>query len=130
LSNTDANPIAWYVEKPEIEPVRFGEVGKVSSGMSSTNFNNILLIPMDMERTRNVLGHITSDFYSVNQSLKQFFTAELVSIDLEDKKDFIVTKEALKVLEGKSPQAIVIRTCQTTRINYLENIPIRTLLFG
>jgi hypothetical protein len=47
--------IAWYVEKPEIEPVRFGEwVGKVSSGMSSTNFNNILLIPMDMERTRNV----------------------------------------------------------------------------
>jgi hypothetical protein len=35
-------------------------VGKVSSGMSSTNFNNILLIPMDMERTR--LGHITSDF--------------------------------------------------------------------
>jgi hypothetical protein len=39
---------AWYVEKPEIEPVRFGEwVGKVSSGMSSTNFNNILLIPMD-----------------------------------------------------------------------------------
>jgi hypothetical protein len=24
LSNTDANPIAWYVEKPEIEPVRFG----------------------------------------------------------------------------------------------------------
>jgi hypothetical protein len=26
----------------------------VSSGMSSTNFNNILLIPMDMERTRNV----------------------------------------------------------------------------
>jgi hypothetical protein len=25
LSNTDANPIAWYVEKPEIEPVRFGE---------------------------------------------------------------------------------------------------------
>jgi hypothetical protein len=23
LSNTDANPIAWYVEKPEIEPVRF-----------------------------------------------------------------------------------------------------------
>jgi hypothetical protein len=34
----------------------------------------------------------------------------LVSIDLED-QDFIVTKEALEsALEGKSPQAIVIRT--------------------
>jgi hypothetical protein len=55
-----------------------------------------------------MLGHITSDF-CVNQSLKQFFTAELVSIDLEDQEgDFIVTKEALEsALEGKSPQAIV-----------------------
>jgi hypothetical protein len=36
----------------------------------------------------------------------------LVSIDLEDQEgDFIVTKEALEsALEGKSPQAIVIRT--------------------
>jgi kynurenine formamidase len=112
LSNTDANPIAWYVEKPEIEPVRFG-VGKVSSGMSSTNFNNILFNPHGHGTHTECLGHITSDFYSVNQSLKQFFfTAELVSIDLEDQEgDFIVTKEALEsALEGKSPQAIVIRT--------------------
>ena len=41
LSNTDKNPIAWYIEKPIIEPVRFGDwIGKVSEG-SSTNFNNI-----------------------------------------------------------------------------------------
>jgi kynurenine formamidase len=67
---------------------------------------------MDMGTHTECLG-ITSDFYSVNQSLKQFFfTAELVSIDLEDQEgDFIVTKEALEsALEGKSPQAIVIRT--------------------
>jgi hypothetical protein len=82
-----------------------------------------------MEHTE-CLGHITSDFYSVNQSLKQFFTAEIGFDRLEDQEgDF--TKEALEsALEGKSPQAIVIRTCQMTRINYLENIPIRTLLFG
>jgi hypothetical protein len=79
-----------------------------------------------MERTRNVHTNTST-------SLKQFFfTAELVSIELEDQEgDFIVTKEALEsALEGKSPQAIVIRPCQMTRINYLENIPIRTLLFG
>ena len=41
LSNTDANPIAWYIEKPVIEPVTFENwIGKVSEG-SSTNFNNI-----------------------------------------------------------------------------------------
>jgi hypothetical protein len=41
LSNTNENPIAWYIEKPAIEPVKFGDwIGKVSEG-SSTNFNNI-----------------------------------------------------------------------------------------
>ncbi|OAB25213.1 Kynurenine formamidase [Flavobacterium fryxellicola] len=114
LSNTDANPIAWYIDKPEIEPVRFGEwIGKVSSGMSSTNFNSILFNPHGHGTHTECLGHITRDFYSVNQSLKQFFfTAELVSIELEDHQgDFIVTKEALfSALEGKSPEAIVIRT--------------------
>ena len=24
LSNTDKNPIAWYIDKPVIEPVHFG----------------------------------------------------------------------------------------------------------
>jgi hypothetical protein len=85
LSNTDANPIAWYVEKPEIEPVRFGEVGKVSSGMSS-NFNNILLIPWHTE----CLGHITSDFIASTISETIFFTAELVSIDWKTKKGILL----------------------------------------
>jgi hypothetical protein len=87
LSNTDANPIAWYVDKPEIEPVRFGEVGKVSSGMSSTNFNTILLIPMDTERTLNVWV-ISQVIFIASTNLKNFFTAELVSIELEDQKGF------------------------------------------
>jgi kynurenine formamidase len=114
LSNTDANPIAWYIEKPEMEPVRFGEwIGKVSTGMSSTNFNNILFNPHGHGTHTECLGHITHEFYSVNQSLKQFFfIAELVSIELEDHEgDFIVSKTALvAALKGKSPQAIVIRT--------------------
>ena len=45
LSNTNANPIAWYIEKPVIEPVTFGDwVGKVSEG-SSTHFTNIFFNP-------------------------------------------------------------------------------------
>jgi hypothetical protein len=57
--------IAWYV-KPLIEPVRFwGGMEKLSGGMSSTNFNNILLILMVTEHIPKCLGHITSDFYKV-----------------------------------------------------------------
>lgn len=114
LSNTDANPIAWYINKPLIEPVKFDEwVGKVASGMSSTNFNNIQFNPHGHGTHTECLGHITHDFYSVNQALKQFFfIAELVSVELEEQEgDFIITKAAIEnALKGKKPEAIVIRT--------------------
>ncbi|MEZ7504225.1 cyclase family protein [Flavobacterium sp. Arc2] len=114
LSNTNANPIAWYIDKLVIEPVKFDEwVGKVSSGMSSTNFNNIQFNPHGHGTHTECLGHITHDFYSVNQALKQFFfIAELVSVELEDQEhDFVITKEAIEnALNGKKPEAIVIRT--------------------
>jgi kynurenine formamidase len=114
LSNTEDNPIAWYIDKPVIEPVKFDEwVGKVSSGMSSTNFNNILFNPHGHGTHTECLGHITHAFYSVNQVLKQFFfTAELVSVELEDQEgDFVITKAAIETaLNGKKPEAIVIRT--------------------
>lgn len=113
LSNTDSNPIAWYIDKPVIEPVKMGDwVGKVSEG-SSTNFNNIFFNPHGHGTHTECLGHITRDFYSVNQALKQFFfMAELVSVRPEEQgEDFVITKEQIEVaLKGKSPEAIVIRT--------------------
>ena len=113
LSNTDKNPLAWYIEKPEIEPVRFGDwIGKVSEG-SSTNFNNIFFNPHGHGTHTECLGHITRDFYSINQSLKQFFfLAELVSIAPEKQgEDFVITKNQIEnVLKDKNPEAIVIRT--------------------
>ena len=73
LSNSDENPIAWYLEKPEIEPVKSGEwIGKVSKG-SSTNFNNIFFNPHGHGTHTECLGHITKEFYSINNCLKQFF---------------------------------------------------------
>lgn len=114
ITNTDDNLIAWYIDKPVIEPVKFDEwVGKVSSGMSSTNFNNILFNPHGHGTHTECLGHITRDFYSVNQALKQFFfSAELVSVSLEKRgEDLVITKEAIaKALSGNTPEAIVIRT--------------------
>jgi kynurenine formamidase len=114
LSNTDGNPIAWYIEKPVIEPVRFGDwVGKVSEGSSSTNFNNIFFNPHGHGTHTECLGHITREFYSINQCLKQFFfTAELVSVQPEIQgEDLVITKNHLSTaLKGTKPEAIVIRT--------------------
>lgn len=114
LSNTDENPIAWYIEKPVIEPVVFGDwIGKVSEGSSSTNFNNIYFNPHGHGTHTECLGHITKEFYSINQSLKQFFfLAELISVQPElQNEDLVITKSQIEnALNGISPEAIIIRT--------------------
>ena len=113
LSNTDENPIAWYIEKPEIEPVVFGDwIGSVEKG-ASTNFNNIFFNPHGHGTHTECLGHITKEFYSINQCLKQFFfTAELISIEPESvNDDLMITKRQIEIaLNGNAPEAIVIRT--------------------
>lgn len=114
LSNTDENPIAWYIEKPVIEPVVFGDwIGKVSEGSSSTNFNNIFFNPHGHGTHTECLGHITKEFYSINQSLKQFFfLAELISVKPElQNDDLLITKIQIEsALKGRSSEAIIIRT--------------------
>lgn len=113
LTDSEENPIAWYLSKPVIEPVKMGDwIGKVSEG-ASTNFNNIFFNPHGHGTHTECLGHITKDFYSVNQALKQFFfLAEVVSIQPEMQgEDLIITKAQVeKALNGKMPEAIVIRT--------------------
>lgn len=113
LSNTDENPIAWYIEKPEIAPVVFGDwIGSVKKG-ASTNFNNIFFNPHGHGTHTECLGHITREFYSINQCLKQFFfMAELISIEPEKiEDDLIITKRQIeKALNGKVAESIIIRT--------------------
>ncbi len=114
LTNTDENPIAWYLEKPVIAPVVFGDlIGKVAEGKSSTNFNNIFFNPHGHGTHTECLGHITRDFYSINQCLKQFFfMAELVSIQPEKEgEDLVINKKQIEdSLNGATPEAIIIRT--------------------
>jgi kynurenine formamidase len=120
LTNTDENPIAWYIEKPVIEPVVFGDwIGKVSEGKSSTNFNNIFFNPHGHGTHTECLGHITNDFYSINQSLKQFFFfAKLITIEPEKVgDDLVITKTQVE-------KAMSISTSLTVTI---EALIIRTL---
>ena len=129
LSNTDANPIAWYIEKPTIEPVKFGNwIGKVSEG-SSTNFNNIFFNPHGHGTHTECLGHITREFFSINQCLKQFFfTAELISIEPESLGvDLVITKESISnALDvtfklGIPREALIIRTLPNSETKKHKN---------
>ena len=118
LTNTDENPIAWYIEKPVIEPVVFGDwIGKVSEGKSSTNFNNIFFNPHGHGTHTECLGHITNDFYSINQCLKQFFFfAKLITIEPEKiGDDFVITKEQISSLINEKTEALIIRTLPNQR---------------
>jgi kynurenine formamidase len=119
LSNTDQNPIAWYLEKPVIEPVKVGDwIGKVAEG-GSTNFNNIFFNPHGHGTHTECLGHITNDFYSINQCLKQFFfLAQLISVQPDSVgEDQIITKAQIKkALKGNLPEAIIIRTLPNTLV--------------
>lgn len=125
ITNTDENPIAWYIEKPVIEPVVFDDwIGKVSEGKSSTNFNNITFNPHGHGTHTECLGHITREFYSINQSLKQFFfLAELVSIVPEIQgEDWVITKDQIKralsslTLLNTDIDALIIRTLPNFKI--------------
>jgi len=117
LTSEGLNPIAWYLEQPVIKPVVMGEwVGKVSEG-SSTNFNNVFFNPHAHGTHTECLGHITKDFYSINDALKTFFfVAEVISIVPEVRgNDFVITKYQIEsALNGTSPQALVIRTLPNT----------------
>ncbi|WP_432671848.1 cyclase family protein [Flavobacterium sp. SM2513] len=131
LSNTAENPIAWYQEIPEIEPVKLGDwIGKVSEGKSATNFNNIFFNPHAHGTHTECLGHITNDFYSVNEALKTFFfTAELISITPEAVgEDLVISKVQVELaLQNKTPEAIVIRTLpnieEKKHLNYSNTNP-------
>ncbi len=114
LSATEKNPIAWYLDSPKIEPVRFDNwVGAVREG-SSTNFNNILFNPHAHGTHTECLGHITKEFYSINAHLKQFFfLAELISVTPEQiEEDLVITKDILVKAfpENSKTEALVIRT--------------------
>ena len=115
LSNTDENPRAWYVEKPEFEPVRTEHyTGSVAEG-GSVNFRNIAFNPHGHGTHTECLGHITKEVHSVNKIVKEYFyKAQLISIEPRELKnndgvvDSVIVEEQLNDLENV--EALIIRT--------------------
>lgn len=111
------NPIAWYIDAPNIEPVKEGKwVAKVSEG-AAINFNNIQFNPHGHGTHTECVGHITEKVHSINECLKTFFfSAEVITVVPESHgDDYVITKKQVsKALAGKSPEAVVIRTLPNT----------------
>ncbi len=113
IRGDEKNPIAWYLQAPKIEAVKEGDwVGKVSRG-ASTNFNNIYFNPHGHGTHTECVGHITSEFHSINDALKNFFfLAKLVTVEPQKKgEDLVITaKQIEKLVKAEEVEALVIRT--------------------
>ena len=113
IRGDDKNPIAWYLKAPKIEPVKEGDwIGNVSRG-ASTNFNNIYFNPHGHGTHTECVGHITPDFHSINDSLKNFFFfAKLVTVEPQKKgEDLVITaKQVEKLVKEDEVEALIIRT--------------------
>lgn len=132
LSSDKNSTSAWYVNPVNIEPVvteRF--IGKVSKG-GSVNFNNISFNPHGNGTHTECVGHISKEFISVNERLKQFFfLSTLVSIQPETvgNGDNVITKKQLQsaLNNYKGQEAIIIRTLPNTdskkQVNYSNSNP-------
>lgn len=114
LSNHPDCVSAWYVQPMRLDPVQNGDwIGDVNKG-GSVNFRNISFNPHGNGTHTECVGHISKEFVTINQCLKRFmFLAEVVTIlpkQLEN-GDFVITRQHFEdALEGRKPEAIVIRT--------------------
>jgi kynurenine formamidase len=108
------NPSAWYVNPMKIEPVINGNwIGDVNQG-GSVNFRDITFNPHGNGTHTECVGHISKEFITINQCLKQFmYLAEVITVlpfELEN-GDFVIAKKQLEAaLENSKPEALVIRT--------------------
>ncbi len=113
IRGTKDNVNAWYQSHPEIKPVIDDGVEISVAAGASTNFNNIFFNPHAHGTHTECVGHITKEFHSVNENLKEFFfRAEVVTVAPEKMDDdWIISKKQLQYALGKKKRdAIVIRT--------------------
>lgn len=106
---------AWYVRPMSLEPVVMGDwIGDVNQG-GSVNFRTVTFNPHGNGTHTECVGHISKEFYTINQSLRRFFfVAELITVlpQAQASGDFVITRAQLEAQLGDSgrPEAVVIRT--------------------
>ena len=129
MSNEIPGLLAWGQSSPEIEPVRDEQfIGSVKEG-GVVNFNNIRFNPHAHVTHTECCGHITRDFFSVNDVLKTyFFEAQLITVEPQGLVDKVVGLSQLKQISiSEGVKAIVIRTIPNNKdkqtANYTDGNP-------
>lgn len=125
MRNGPNSVLAWYCDPLTLTPVmtdRF--IGDVNQG-GAVNFRNLSMNPHAHGTHTECVGHISSEFYSINQCLKEFHFAGLVMSITPEKvenkefnnQDHLVTKELLQ------------KTCERfkTEIMDVDVLIVRTL---
>lgn len=105
---------AWYINPPQMQPVRLGEhwVGSVAEG-GSVNFFDLNFNPHAHGTHTECLGHVTREKESVNQVLKRsWFVAELISVETTDIANgrIITATEIDKKWQYQGVDCLIIRT--------------------
>lgn len=113
---------AWYIDPPQIKHVEVdGYVGNVQLG-GSTNFNDIIFNPHSHGTHTECIGHITKEFHSVNDALKNtFFKAQLISVTPQEIDDDLVINESVLATIAPGIQAIILRTVPNSDIKKTTN---------
>ena len=104
--------VAWGQGAPKMEPVRDENfIGSIKEG-GVVNFNDIMFNPHAHITHTECCGHITEDFFSINDVLKTyFFEAQLVTIEPEGIENKIITLNQIKEINlHEGVKALVIRT--------------------
>lgn len=122
LAVAPKGPKAWYVDSPQITPVKNNQfTGSVEKG-GSVNFYDVAFNPHGHGTHTECLGHITAEKQSVNQLFNEWMlAARLVSIEpvvlTTDRSEWIragdrvITAEQIALVMGTLPvKALLLRT--------------------
>lgn len=120
IASSENSVRAWYLEKPEITPVRTNEfIGSIEEG-GSINFRNIKFNPHGHGTHTESCGHITPKVFSVNSVVKEFFfNALLISVkpfkqfnQKYKSSDLVITYNQVKeaIIDNEGFDALIIRT--------------------
>jgi kynurenine formamidase len=116
LKSGKDNITAWYVNPPLFRPVISDKfIGDVNLG-GAVNFRDIYFNPHGHGTHTECVGHISKEFKTINQTLKQFFfIAQLITVKpiTENNNRIITIKEAINKL-NPSVEALIIRTLPNT----------------
>jgi len=115
LQNGTSNPTAWYCGPVVIRAVENEFfVGDVTRG-GSVNFRDVCFNPHGHGTHTECVGHISREFYSVNESLKTFFfLARVISIEpnlTPDGNRCIMLKQVIAMTDDMAGiDALIVRT--------------------